>query len=81
MLNKFLSMFYWIKNKPIIEEEIQKADEQYYQQCIEIGNLNKEISKLKKQLDDQTRLKNYYSKRCRKLHSKNKQLGEQLQHG
>lgn len=70
MENKFLSMFYWIKNKRTIEEEHQKEDEQYNQRCTEIGELNKEIDILKKQLENEIKLKKIYLSRCKTLKRK-----------
>ncbi len=70
MKNKAVSMFYWIKNKKAIEEEHQKEDDQYNQQCIEINNLHKEIENLKNQLKNEINLKKIYLSRCKSLKRK-----------
>lgn len=69
-IDNTISMFYWIKNKKKLEEERQEEDEQYNQQCTKINDLNKEITNLKKQLENTNKLKAIYLGRCKSLKRK-----------
>lgn len=69
-INNAISMFHWIKNKKQIEEEHRKEDEQYNRRCTEISELNKEIVKLKQQLENTNKLKTIYLGRCKNLKRK-----------
>jgi len=63
-------MFYWIKNKSDLEEEIEKEDEQYNKKLIEIKMLKDTIKNLENECEKEKKLKQIYLSRCKNLKRK-----------
>lgn len=67
MISKFISMYFWIKNKKNLEIENQKQDEQYHKCLIEIKDLKNTIKKLECEYAKEKRMKQLYLSRCKSL--------------